>query len=159
MFLNSSLREVAYMAQPTDIIDSPLSTHVCRLHNSLYGLKQASRAWYTYLSDFLLTIGFRASKVDTSLFILTINHDVFYLLVYVDDILFTGNNSALIQRLITLLSSKFKLRDLGNAHYFLGVEVTLTSMRLMLIQHKYVLDILCCAGMSSYNPVDTPASV
>jgi hypothetical protein len=90
---------------------------------------------------------------------LTINHDVFYLLVYVDDILFTGNNSALIQRLITLLSSKFKLRDLGNAHYFLGVEVTFTSMRLMLNQHKYVLDILCCAGMSSYNPVDTPASV
>jgi len=110
------------MAQPTDIIDSPLSTHVCRLHNSLYGLKQASRAWYTYLSDFLLTIGFRASKVDTSLFILTINHDVFYLLVYVDDILFTGNNSALIQRLITLLSSKFKLRDLGNAHYFLELK-------------------------------------
>jgi len=48
-----------------------------------------------------------------------------------------------VQCLITLLSSQFKLRDLGAAHYFLGIKVTITSMGLMLNQHKYVLDILC----------------
>jgi hypothetical protein len=74
------------------------------------------------MSDFLLTIGFWVSKVDTSLFFLTMNHDICYLFVYVDDILLTGNNSALIQRLITLLSSKFKLRDLGNAIIFWGLR-------------------------------------
>ena len=111
------------------------------------------------LSDFLLTIGFRASKVDTSLFILSGSHDICYLLVYVDDILITGNNSALIHRLITMLSSEFKLRDLGHARYFLGIEVAPTSMGLVLSQHKYVLDILNRAGMTSCKPVDTPASV
>jgi hypothetical protein len=111
------------------------------------------------LSDFLQTIGFRASKVDTSLFILTRNHDICYLLVYVDDILLTSNNSALIHHLITLLSPKFKLHDLGNAYYFLRVEVTPTSVGLMLSQHKYVLNILCRAGMSSHKPVDIPASI
>jgi hypothetical protein len=87
------------------------------------------------------------------------NHDICYLFVYIDDILLTGNNFALIHCLITLLSLEFKLRDLGNAHYFLGVEVTPTSVGLMLSQHKYALDILCHAGMSSCKPVDTPAFV
>jgi hypothetical protein len=126
---------------------------------SLYGLKQAPRASYTHLSDFLQIIGFQASKVDTSLFVLTRNHDICYLFVYVDDILLNGNNFALIHRLITLLSSKFKLCDLGNAYYFLRVKVTPTSVGLILSQHKYVLDILCHAGMSSCKPVDTPAFV
>jgi len=158
-FLNGSLREVVYMQQPPGFVNTALLTHVCRLHKSLYGLKQAPWAWYMRLSDFLLTIGLQASKVDTSLFILNRTPDICYLLVYVDDILITGNNSELIHRLITLLSSEFKLRDLGHTRYFLGIEVALTSMGLVLSQHKYVLDILNRAGMSSCKPVDTPASV
>jgi len=109
------------MAQPTGFVNSALPNHVCLLHRSLYGPKQAPQAWYTRLSDFLQTIGFRTSKVDTSPFVLTRNHDICYVFVYIDDILLNGNNSALIHCLITLLSSEFKLRDLGNAHYFLGV--------------------------------------
>jgi hypothetical protein len=147
------------MAQPTGFVDSALPNHVYLLHRSLYGIKQAPRAWYARLSDFLQTISFQASKVDTSLFVLMRNHNICYLLVYVDDILLTVNNSALIHCLITLLSSEFKLRDLGNAHYFLGVEVTHTSVGLMISQHKYVLDILCRASMSSCKLVDTPAFV
>jgi histone deacetylase 1/2 len=108
-FLNCSLQEVVYMQQPTGFVDPTLPTHVCRLHKSLYGLKQAPRAWYKQLSDFLLSVGFHASKVDTSLFILKVNHHICYLLVYVDDILLTGSNSSLLQSLITLLSSEFKL--------------------------------------------------
>jgi hypothetical protein len=111
------------------------------------------------LSDFLLTIGFRASKVDTSLFILNVNHDICYLLIYVDDIFLTCRNFKLIQRLITLLSSKLKLHDLGHAYYFLGIEVAPTSLGLVLSQHKYALDILSRAGMSSCKPVDTPTSI
>jgi len=105
---------------------------VCRLHRSLYGLKQALRAWYARLNDFLLSTGFCASKVDTSLFIFSVGADICYLLVYVDDILLMGSNSLLFQCLIQLLSSEFKLRDLGTVYYFLGVEVTPTGMGLML---------------------------
>jgi histone deacetylase 1/2 len=94
----------------------------------LYCLKQTLRAWYTGLSDFLLSIGFLASKVDTSLFILSDGTNIFYLLVYVDDILLTGSNSAMLHRLIQLLSSEFKLRDLGAVHCFLGIEVQSTIL-------------------------------
>ena len=57
-------------------------------------------AWYTRLSDFLLYIGFLTSKVDISLFILSDGTNIFYLLVYVDDILLTGSNSAMLCTLI-----------------------------------------------------------
>ena len=120
------------MKQPPDFVYSALSSHMCRLHKSLYDLKQAQQAWYTRLGDFLLSIGFHASKVNTSLFILSVDTDIFYLLVYVDDILLTGRNSVMLHRLIQLLSLEFKLRDLGTIHYFLGIEVQPTTMGLML---------------------------
>ena len=130
------------MKEPPGFVDSALPSHVCQLHKSLYSLKQALRIWYTRLNDFLLSIGFRASKVDTSLFIFSVGADICYLLVYIVDILLTGSNSILLHRLIQLLSSEFKLRDLGSVHYFLGIEVQFTDMGLMLQQHKYTLDIL-----------------
>jgi histone deacetylase 1/2 len=72
--------------------------------------------------------------------------------------LLIGSNSLLLQRLIQLLSTKFKLCDLGSVHYILGIEVTPTGMGLMLRQHKYTLDILTRAGMLSCKPIDTPIS-
>jgi hypothetical protein len=92
------------------------------------------------------------------LFIFFVGADICYLLVYVDDILLTGSNSLLLQRLIQLLSSEFKFRDLGSVYYFLGNKVQSTSMGLMLRQHKYTLDILTRAGMLSCKLVDTPIS-
>jgi len=92
------------------------------------------------------------------LFIFSVGADICYLLVYIDDILLTSSNSLLLQRLIQLLSSEFKLRDLGFVHYFLGIEVQSTRMDLMLRQHKYILDILTRAGMLSCKPVDTHIS-
>jgi hypothetical protein len=80
----------------------------------------------------MLSIDFRASTVDTSLFIFYVGADICYLLVYVDDILLTGSNSLLLQHLIQLLNLEFKLRDLGTVHYFLGIKNMPTSMGLML---------------------------
>jgi hypothetical protein len=120
------------MKQPPGFVDSAFPSHMCRLHKSIYGLKHAPRASYTHLNDFLLSIGFQASKVDTSLFIFSVGADICYLLVYVDDILLAGSNSLLLQSLIQLLRSKFKLRDLGIVHYFLGIAIKPTSMGLML---------------------------
>jgi hypothetical protein len=131
-FLNKVLDEEVYMKQPLGFVNSALPPHVCRLHKSLYGLKQALWVWYTRLNDFLLSIGFRTSKVDTSLFIFSVGTDICYLLVYIDNILLTGNNSLMLKRFIQLLSSEFKLCDLGTVHYFLGIEIQSTGMSLML---------------------------
>ena len=114
------------------IVDFTLSSHMCRLYKSLYGLKKVPPVWYTRLSDFLLSLGFHTSKVDISLFILFISANSFYLLVYVDDILLMGNNSTMLHRLSQLLSLEVKLRDISVVHYFLGIKVQSTNMGLVL---------------------------
>lgn len=58
------------MKQLPSFVHCTFSSHFSHLHKSLYDLKQALRAWYNHLSDYLLSIDFQASKVDTYLFIL-----------------------------------------------------------------------------------------
>ena len=146
-FLIGVFVEEVYMKQPPGFVDSTLPSHMCQLYKSLYGLKQAPWAWYTPLSDFLLSIDFHASKVDTFLFILSVGVDIFYLLVYVDDILLTSGNSTMFHYLIQLLSLEFKFCDLGAIHYRLGIEVQSTTIGLLLWQNKYILDILTQVSM------------
>jgi hypothetical protein len=67
-FLHGYLEEEVYMRQPSGYEDKNQSHYVCRLDKSLYGLKQASRAWYARLSVKLLQLEFKVSKTDNSLF-------------------------------------------------------------------------------------------
>lgn len=122
-FLNGVLNEVVYMQQPPGFIDSQRPRHVCKLNKAIYGLKQAPRAWFNQLRQFLITLGFRNCKSDTSLFMQNSSTSTTFLLVYVDDIIITGNNSSFITQFIKTLHNRFALKDLGNLSYFLGIEV------------------------------------
>ena len=88
------------MQQPPGFVDPDKPDHVCLLHKSLYGLKQAPRAWFHRLSTALHALGFRGSKTDPSLFIYSSNGVLLYMLVYVDDIILTGNSTADIDRVV-----------------------------------------------------------
>ena len=107
------------MQQAPSYIDSNHPHHVCKLQKSFYGLKQALRAWFNRFTSQLLHVGFIASLADSSLFIYYFSHTIIYLLVYVDDIIITGNSSAHISNLIQALSDTFDFKDLGSLHYFL----------------------------------------
>lgn len=120
-FLHGSVVEEVFMEQPKGFIDHDHPDFVCRLHKALYGLKQAPRAWFHRLSSSILDIGFMASLVDSSLFILHSGSVRIFLLIYVDDIIITGPNDALIRSLITKLQQEFPLKDLGPLHFFLGI--------------------------------------
>lgn len=85
-----------------------------------------------------MNIGFLASKTDPSLFVLDQHGAKLYTVVYVDDILVTGWNSSLVTAIIDALAKEFNLRDLGEALYFLGVEVCRTKNGILLIQQKYI---------------------
>ncbi|GKU86988.1 hypothetical protein SLEP1_g1451 [Rubroshorea leprosula] len=121
-FLHGFVEEDLYMAQSAGFIDQNLPHHVCKLKKAIYGLKQAPRAWYTELKQFLLACGLVNSRSDCSLFIYNKSGIVLYVLVYVDDLLITGNSTAFISDLITKLGQKFSLKDLGELSLFLGVE-------------------------------------
>ena len=77
-------------------------------------------------------------------------------LIYVDDIIVTGNAPLLISDLISILNSQFALKELGPISYFLGVEVTSTSIDLHFSQQKYINDLLFWADMSDCKPYPTP---
>lgn len=79
-------------------------------------------------------------------------------LVYVDDVLITGSNTVYITELITLLSSKFVMKDLGSLSYFLGIEVLTTDKGILLSQIKYAADLLVKARMLDCRPSPSPCS-
>uniref|UniRef100_A0A2N9G1B4 Uncharacterized protein n=1 Tax=Fagus sylvatica TaxID=28930 RepID=A0A2N9G1B4_FAGSY len=158
-FLNGLLQEEVYMDQPSGYVDSKYLTHVCRLRQALYGLKQAPRAWFHRFSSFLLAIGFICSRADSSLFVLSKGADLIYLLLYVDDVVVTGSNLALLDGFIGKLTCEFATKDLGSLNYFLGLEAHRSSTSLFLSQAKYAHEILQRAQLVDSKPVGTPMVV
>jgi len=102
-FLHATLSETVYCSQPAGFVDSSRPDMVYRLNKSLYGLKQAHRAWYSRFASFLLTLGFTEAKADTSLFIYRRGDETAYLLLYVDDIVLTASSQQLLERVISYL--------------------------------------------------------
>ncbi|KAL6324112.1 hypothetical protein AAG906_006383 [Vitis piasezkii] len=148
-----------YLSFPTaGFISTSHPQHVCKLQKTLYGLKQVPRAWFHKLKEALHTWGFISSTSDTSLFIYKHNDNFLLLLVYVDDLLITGNNAPLIQTLIQDLHNRFALKDLGLVKDFLGFEALRTTTGLHLTQSKYTVDLLTRTNMHSAKPVPTPMS-
>lgn len=133
-FLHGHLAETNYSQQPAGFIDSVQPSHVCRLNRSLYGLKQAPRAWISRFTAYLRTLGFAASRSDSSLFILRHGRHLAYLLLYVDDIILSASSDALLQCIIASLHTEFSMTDLGILHHFLGINVTTTVAGLFLSQ-------------------------
>jgi hypothetical protein len=157
-FLNGELIEIVFMAQPPGFKDLSKPNHVCRLKKAIYGLKQAPRAWYRALKNAILQLGFHNSKADSSLFIYSHGSNLCYFLVYVDDLVITGNNSTLVANINKQLGDMFSLKDMGSLHFFLGIEVIPTQAGLFLSQHKYVRELLNTTSMSGAKDVSTPLS-
>jgi hypothetical protein len=155
-FLHGFLLEEVYIEQARGFIDSQFPSHVCRLHKSLYGLKQAPRAWFTRFSQTLLKLGIVSSTVDSSLFVFHQGSIHLYILIYVDDILFTRTSTSHIDSVIAKLHQVFKLKDLGNLSYFLGIHAVRSSQGLHLQQAKYISDLLSTSKMMGAKPFSSP---
>ncbi|KAK9065501.1 hypothetical protein SSX86_014902 [Deinandra increscens subsp. villosa] len=154
-FLYGSLNEEVYMTLPEGYYNKS-ETRVCKLVKSLYGLKQAPRQWNEKLTKTLVEIGFAQSKNDYSLFVKSEKGSICVLLVYVDDIILTGNNLSALEEVKRCLMSKFKIKDLGDLKYFLGIEVLKSDQGLVLCQRKYCLELLSEFGLLASKPVHNP---
>ena len=152
-FLNGTLNEEIYMDPPPGIT---CGGKVCKLRRALYGLKQSPRAWFGRLSTFMKKNGYKQSDADHTLFIKQVFKKVTALIVYVDDMVVTGNDSNEIAALQESLATEFELKDLGHLKYFLGIEVARSSNGISLCQRKYVLDLLAETGMLDCKPIETP---
>ena len=157
-FLHGILNEEVYMEQPPSFVHPLYPDYVYKLNKSLYGLKQAPRAWFTRLSHALLNISFSGSQVDPSFFTYHDGPIHVYLLVYVDDIIVTGNHSATLTIIINKLQADFSMKDHGSLTYFLGIQATRNIARLHLRQSKYILDLLDRTQMIECKPYSAPYS-
>nr|ABA95721.1 retrotransposon protein, putative, Ty1-copia subclass [Oryza sativa Japonica Group] len=157
-FLHGYLDEEVYMRQPPGFEDARQPHFLCKLDKALYGLKQAPRAWYSRLSKKLQELGFSSSKADTSLFFYNKGHHKMFVLVYVDDIIVASSSSPAVNALLKDLEKDFALKDLGDLHYFLGIEVKRTPQTLLLSQERYTTELLERVNMTSCKPVSTPLS-
>lgn len=133
-FLHGDLKETVYLQQPPGFVDPHKPDHVCLLHKSLYGLKQAPRAWFQRLSTALCALGFWGSKTDPSLFIYSSRGTILYMLVYVDDIILTGNNSQEIERVVRSLSQSFAFKIW--APYLIFLVLKLSTKALISFFHR-----------------------
>lgn len=141
-FLQGHLLKDVYMSQPPGFEHPDLPHYVCKFRKAIYCLRQGPRTWYTELHIFLLSIGFSMSRSDESPFILHTYQFTVYILVYVDDIIVTGPQSAIIRQVISCLSARFSLKDLGRLDYFLGVQVLHRPNGIILSQKHYLNGLL-----------------
>jgi len=109
---------------------------VCKLDKFLYGLKHANRYWNKKLTSKLLLFGYTQSSVDYSLFVKKSTSVIIVLLVYVDDVVLTGNSIAEINAIKAHHHYRFHIKDFGSFNYFLGLEVTHSLDGLVFNQRK-----------------------
>ncbi|CAH9133803.1 unnamed protein product, partial [Cuscuta epithymum] len=154
-FLHGDLSEDVYMRIPQGFTKGG-DTRVCKLHKSLYGLRQASRNWYHKFTQALTKIGFCQSQADHSLFIFRQNSITTFALIYVDDVILAGNDITHINEVKGYLDTAFSIKDLGKLKYFLGIEVARSPEGFVLSQRKYTLDILEESGLLAGRPCSFP---
>jgi hypothetical protein len=157
VFLHGNITERVHCQQPTGFESTEQPHDVCLLSRSLYGLRQAPRAWFSRFAEHAVALGFRQSKAYPSLFIYGSGDSMAYLLLYVDDIILSASTTQLLHHLISNLKSEFAPKDMGPVSYFLGIDVRRTARGFVLSQSAYATDLLERAGMGNCKPVATPA--
>ncbi|RVW47408.1 Retrovirus-related Pol polyprotein from transposon RE1 [Vitis vinifera] len=156
-FLHGELSKEVYMDLPPEcMVSEKQCQKVCKLKKSLYGLKQSPRAWFGRFTKSMRAFGYRQSNSDHTLFLKKQHGKITALIVYVDDMVVTGNDPEERKALQNYLSREFEMKDLGPLKYFLGIEVSRSSEGIFLSQRKYALDLLQETGMSGCQPVNTP---
>lgn len=164
-FLKDILEEIADMENETSelgtkckcmLAELEKGDKVCLLKKALYGLRQAGRSWYTKLDTILKDLGATPTKSDPCVYQHGNGQSVTFMAVYVDDILIMSRDPKMIKKFHGQLSKKFKVKDLGEAGYCLGIEFSQSSGKISMQQRGYLNDLLNRFGMLDSKPVSTP---
>ena len=138
-FLNRDLSEEFYMQPPPGL--SVDFNKVCQLQRALYGLKQAPRAWFAKFNSTISRLGYIFNHYDSALFLCRIDKGTL-LLLYVDDMIITGDDLGGIQELKDFLSQQFEMKYLRHLSYFSVLEITHSTDGLYITQAKYASELL-----------------
>ena len=146
-----------YVEQPKGYVKKGEERKVLKLKKALYGLKQAPRAWYSRIETYFLKQDFKKCTSEHTLFTkCKEDGKVLIVSIYVDDLIFTGNDRRLMEEFKSAMKDEFDMTDLGRMKYFLGVEVTQNNEGIFISQRKYAQDVLLRFGMNNSNATKTP---
>ena len=122
-FLNDCLEERIYMIQQKGFVAKGQQQKVCKLHRSIYGLKQASRSWNLCFDETIKTYGFEQNVDEPCVYRYIKEKKVIFLVLYVDDILLIRNDVETLSNVKKWLAEQFQMKDLGGASYILGIQI------------------------------------
>ncbi|CAI5473499.1 unnamed protein product [Closterium sp. Yama58-4] len=158
-FLQGSLHEEIWLRRPPGFIGSVPPGTQWRLQRPVYGLRQAPREWHDTLRTTLAALGFAPSTADPSLFLRTdTSLPPFYILVYVDDLVFATANTAALAHVKSELQRRHTCTDLGELTSYLGLRITRDRARrtITLTQSHMVQQILQRFRFTYSSPQSTP---
>ena len=156
-FLHGEITEEVFVEQPPGYEQKGQEAKVYRLKKALYGLKQAPRAWYSRIETYFSKEGFIKCPYEHTLFIKTAGGGkILILCLYVDDLIFTGNDNAMFEEFKKSMKTEFDMTDLGRMKYFLGIEVLQKADGIFITQRKSAQEILERFNMAQCNSVHNP---
>jgi hypothetical protein len=156
VFLNGDLTEEVYVNQPPGFVTPGKEQMVYRLHKALYGLRQAPCAWNSKLDASLNKLGFSRCKTEHGLYVRAGGGARLIVGVYVDDLLVVGESVDEIQRFKQEMMQTFKMSDLGDLSYYLGIAVKQSKEGITLCQSLYASKLLDRVGLGSCNGCAVP---
>lgn len=156
-FVNASLKKCLYVSQPEGFVKPGYENQVYFFEKALYGLRQASREWHTYLNNFLIEeTECEKNNADPRLYLSKRDSSFMFLVVYVDDIMLMSSSSTAADDVIRSFSEKFEIRVTKGTDRFLGATVQDNGNSVELHTDPTVKHILEFFQMSSCNPVSAP---
>ncbi|KAK6122090.1 hypothetical protein DH2020_044166 [Rehmannia glutinosa] len=154
--LNGLLEEEVYVEQPPGFEQKTIGDKVYKLKKALCGLKQAPRAWYDTLSQFLADNGFTKGKIDRTLFRIHDGESILLVQIYVDDIIFGSTNKEMCEKFSNLMQHIFEMSMMGELTFFLGLQVKHLKDGTFISQTKYTRDLMNKFGMEEKSSVKIP---
>lgn len=160
-YLNANIDCELFVEQPEGFVKTNKSGDqlVCRLNKSLYGLKQSGRNWNNVLHDFLVSLGFVQSFCDHCVYTRHRSDSCAIIIVWVDDLIISASDMNTVNDVKCSLSQKFKMKDLGQLNWFLGIEFQFEDDCIKMNQTKYLERILHRFKMIDCNPKLIPCDI
>ena len=157
-FLNGDLEEELYMEQPVGFVETDREAEICHLKKSLYGLKQASRAWNAKFHGFLAQYGLTRSTADPCICVRKEDDEITIMAIWVDDGLICSTRQNKLNDIVGYLSRNFEMTS-GTVDNFIGIKITRNRLMrtIHMTKESYILQILRKFQMDECNSRAIPA--
>ena len=153
-FLHGEINEEVFVEQPPGYEHKGSKSKAYHLKKALYGIKQTLRAWHSRIKSYFIKEGFNKCHYKHTLFINTTSEGkILIVCLYVDDLIFTGNDELLFKQFKMSMMIEFDMTNLRKIRYFLGIKVVQTTNDIFISQQKYAQKVLEMFNMDQCNSV------